>query len=113
MLLSGSLATLASWRFNPPGGARSLLRRPRADPLLGALPPGVERMPDLVEIDDERRVVRRQGLALARLAVDLRPARAVGDHARRQQVVDAHADVLGKVSGAVVARGEGAVLGAA
>ena len=49
--------------------ARAALRDARR----GGAPAGVERLARLVEVDDQRRVVRRHRLALARLAIDLGP----------------------------------------
>src|SRR5262245_19950224 len=60
-------------------------------------PPRVERVPRLVEIDDEGGVIGRQRLALTRLPVDLRPHRALGDRAGDEQMIDPHAEVLVKV----------------
>src|SRR5215468_9639697 len=68
-------------------------RSARRDAHLGARPAGVERLAGLVQVDDQGRVVRGGRLALARLAVDLRPDHAIGRRARREQMVDAHADV--------------------
>src|SRR5206468_5476448 len=84
---------------------RSPSRRPctpRRDPAFGRGPARVEGMSGLVEVDQQRRVVGWDGLTLARLAVDLRPQRAPGDRRRGEQVIDAHADVLVEVAGAVV-----------
>src|SRR5204863_3745693 len=75
---------------------------PRGDPPLGGRPTRVEGVPRLVEVDHQWRVVGGDGLAFARLAVDLRPHRAPGVRAGRQQVIDAHAEVLVEVAGAVV-----------
>ena len=63
---------------NRAAGLASRLR-PRGDPLEGALPAGVERLAGLVEVDEDRRVVRRRRRALARLAVDLGPDDALRD----------------------------------
>ena len=58
--------------------------------------------PRVSMIDEQRRVIRRDRHALARLAIDLRPDQPVGDGRRQQQVVDAHAQVLVEVACAVV-----------
>src|SRR5690348_2265127 len=88
----------------PRGAGRSL--RPwlaaLRDPRVGGRPPGVERPSRLLQIDDHRRVAGRYRLALARLAVDLRPDDAGGDGVGREQVIDAHAVVLVEHAGAVV-----------
>ena len=59
-------------------------------------------MPGLIEIDDERRVVRRHGLALPGLAIDLDPDHARRERLRDEQVVDAHPEVLVEAAGAIV-----------
>ena len=76
--------------------------RPRRDALERALPAGVERLAGLVEVDDDRRVVRRDRRALARLAVDLGPDDALRDRRGRVQQVDPHALVAVEHAGPVV-----------
>src|SRR5207302_5237133 len=66
------------------------------------LPARVERVPRLVEVDDERRVIRGQGLALPRFAIDLGPYRPPGDRLGDEQVIDPHAEVLVEVAGTIV-----------
>src|SRR5262252_10205965 len=78
------------------------LAAPRCDPARGGRPARVEGVTGLVEIDHERRVIRRQGLALARLAIDLDPHRARGNRPGHEQVVDPHAEVLVEVARAIV-----------
>src|SRR5207237_1313534 len=94
------------WASTTPraGGAA---RRPaaRRDPALRRGPSGVERAPRRVDVDDQRRVVGGDGLALARLAVDLRPDRAALQRRGDEQVVDAHAEVLVEVPRPVVPPG--------
>src|SRR4051812_4970765 len=84
------------------GSIRLRTQAALGDARIGAGPAGVEGAARLVEIDDDRRVVRRDGLALARLAVDLGPFDASGERPRHQAVVDAHAEVLVEHAGAVV-----------
>ena len=57
------------------------------------------------EVDEQRRVIGRL-LALARVAVDDRPRDAVGERARHEREVDAHAAVLVEVAAPVVPVGE-------
>ena len=74
-----------------------------ADP--GVLPIGVPRLMDVLQLDDQRGVVGRL-LALAGVAVDERPAHALGERSRAEHQVDAHADALVEVAGPVVPPGE-------
>ena len=102
---TGFVLTAVLWR------ATSRARfRPRGDPRQRALPAGVERVAGLVEVDDDRRVVRRRRRALASLAVDLRPHDALGDGRRGVQEVDPHALVAVEHAGAVVPPREPAAL---
>src|SRR5439155_22380139 len=78
---------------------------PGADPFLGRGPARVQRMARSIDVDHERRVVRWDRLALARLTIALGPYRALGDRARRQQVIDPHSEVLVEVPGAVIPPG--------
>src|SRR5438477_340650 len=75
------------------------------DAVRGAGPPGVERVTGLVEVEHEGGVIGRDRLALARLAVDLRPHGAGGHRLRDQQVVDPHAEVLVSVARPIVPPG--------
>src|SRR5207253_8648795 len=88
-----SLASMGSMGGSMGKGMRtasSAAPAARRDPALRRGPSGVERTPRRVEVDDQRRVVGGDGLALARLAVDLRPDRAALERGRDEQVVDAH-----------------------
>src|SRR5262245_15257326 len=86
------------------------LARPDAaashDSRLRVLPAGVEGLAGLVEVDHERGMVGRDRLALARLPIDLDRDHPLRDRARRQKVVDAHAEVLVEVAGPVIPPGE-------
>src|SRR4051812_15142226 len=93
--------TIGSAAASPSGAAVSA-RAARGDARGGAFPAGVERGAWLVEVDDHGRVVGRDRLALARLAIDLGPHHAFGDWLRDQQVIDAHAVVLVEHAGAVI-----------
>src|SRR5438477_7371747 len=76
---------------------RARSRRPApalGDAALGGGPPGVERAAPPVDVDHQGRVVGGDGLALARLAVALRPHCARLRRLRPEQVVDAHPIVL-------------------
>jgi hypothetical protein len=64
-----------------------------------------------VEVDHQRRMVRRDRLALPGLAIDLRPYSALRHRARHQQVIDPHAEVLLEGSGAVIPPGVATGLG--
>src|SRR5690606_23979305 len=66
------------------------------------LPARVERLPDGIEVDDDRCVVRRCGWPLARLAIDLRPCHTGREIGRHVQQVDAHALVPMEASRPVV-----------
>ena len=80
----------------------ALRLRPGADPGERACPVRIEWHPRLVEVDRERCVVGRDRRALARLAVDLGVDDPRRDRWRRQQVIDAHPEVLVEVAGPVV-----------
>jgi hypothetical protein len=56
-------------------------------------------------------MIGRYGLALARLSIDFGPYRASGERRRHQQVIDALAEVLVEIPGAIVPSGEPAALG--
>src|SRR5262245_52851147 len=84
------------------GAAMRLRLGARGDATEGALPAGLERLALLVQVDDDRRVVRRRGRALARLAVDLGPDDTLRDRRRRVEHVDPHALVAVEHPGAVV-----------
>src|SRR5438093_2020345 len=84
------------------GGARGSPGAPRGDAFLGRGPARVEGTPRPVDVDHDRGMVRGERLTLARLAVDVAPDHAVREWRRHQEVVDAHADVLVEVAGAVV-----------
>src|SRR5690242_13509969 len=71
----------------------------------GGLPTGVERMPRLVDVDQERRMVRRNRLAFTGLAIDLGADDAIGHRTRHQQVIDPHAEVPMEGAGAVIPPG--------
>ena len=77
---------------------RSALRR--ATPY--SVPAGVERMSGGVDVDQERCVVRRGGLPLTGLAIDLGPYEAGCQWIRDEKVVDPHAEVLVEVARPVV-----------
>src|SRR4051794_41403386 len=83
-------------------GVNRLARTAGGDARGGAFPTRVDGAPRFVEVDDHGRVVGRDRLALARLAIDLRPHHAFGDRLCHQQMVDAHAVVLVKHAGPVV-----------
>ena len=68
-------------------------------------------MPGLIEVDDERGVVRGKGLAFARLPINLGPDHARGERLSDEQVVDAHPEVLVEAAGAIVPPGVAAGLG--
>src|SRR5438046_9882862 len=89
---------------DPPTGASSggLLLAAQRDPLVRAGPARVDGRPRAVEVQEQGRVVRRDGLALARLAVDLRPDAPLRDRCRDEEVIDAHALVALEVAGPVV-----------
>src|SRR5262250_627990 len=84
------------------GGLRISGRSTGRDATLGTRPAGIERTAGLVELDDERRVIRRHRLALARLAVDLGEPHTLRHRRGHEQVVDPHPEVLVEVAGAVV-----------
>src|SRR5262249_44755724 len=73
--------------------------------LVGRCPAGVEGVARMVEVDEERGVVRGDGLALAGVAVDLDEDRSFRDGLRDEQMVDAHSEVLVEVAGAIVPPG--------
>ena len=54
-------------------GAQPLAGAARGDARGGGVPARVDRAPGRVQVDDHRRVIRRDRLPLARLAIDLRP----------------------------------------
>src|SRR4030095_4947045 len=68
-------------------------------------PAGVEGVAGLVEVDEQWGVVRGEGLALAGFAVDLAEYCSFRARLGDEQVVDAHAEVLVEVAGAVVPPG--------
>src|SRR5688572_26230174 len=74
----------------------------RRDARFGARPASVNALTGLVEIEQERRVIRRDGLTLARFAINLRPDDALREALGDEQVIDAHALILWKATGAVV-----------
>src|SRR6187549_3010648 len=94
----GKLASSAEAISARPPKPSTRAREPRRDPPVGRRPAGVERVPGLVEVDQERRVVGGRGLALARLAVDLGPHATTGHARGREQMVDPHAEVLVEVA---------------
>src|SRR5262249_32618689 len=73
--------------------------------LVGWRPAGIEGVAGLVEVDEQRGMVRGDGLALSGFAVDLDEDRSFRDGLGDEQVVDAHAEVLVEVTGAVVPPG--------
>src|SRR6267142_1720545 len=79
-----TLASLAS--IGSTGGAMGKAMRrsgrtaaARRDPSLRRGPARVERASGLIDVDDQRRMVGGDGLALAGFAVDLRPHHAAGE----------------------------------
>src|SRR5439155_18471353 len=72
------------------------------DPVAGRLPAGIDGPARLVEVDEQRGVIRWHRLALARLAVDLGEDDAFRDRRAHEQVVDPHPEVLVEVAGPVV-----------
>src|SRR5262245_466016 len=82
--------------------AGRLLARSGLDAGEGTFPVRVDRGTKLVEVDQQRRVVRRDGRALARLAIDLGVDDPLLDRLRDEQVVDAHPEVLMEVASPVV-----------
>src|SRR5688500_740268 len=84
-------------------GLQSLfLGAPGGDAGRGGLPAGVDGLAGLVDVDEERSVIRRDRRPLARLAIDLGADRAGRDDLGHEQVIDAHAVVLVEVAGAVI-----------
>src|SRR5687767_6151000 len=75
------------------------------DPTLGPGPARVERVSRLIEVHDEGGVVGGDRLALAGLAIDLRPHDSPGQRGAHEQVIDPHPEVLVEVAGAVVPPG--------
>src|SRR5690606_6345881 len=61
------------------------------DPGQGRLPAGIERLPGIVEVDNDRRMIGRSRLALARLPVDLRPYHPLRHRLGDIEQVDPHA----------------------
>src|SRR5262245_32831939 len=83
----------------------------RGDARVGPGPAGVEGEAGLVEIDDERGVIGRDGFALARLAIDLRPHDAFLHRLGHEQVIDAHPEILVEHPGSIVPPREAIALG--
>ena len=93
--------------FQPPAQrARRLAMR-----LSASAQPASKARPGSSRSMHQRRVVGRDRLALARLAIDLGPHHAARDRRGDQQVVDAHAEVLVEVARAVVPPGVAVGLG--
>src|SRR5262245_37480739 len=91
-----------SIRVPPASLGRAGLGASRRDPLVGARPARIERLPGLIHVHHHRRVVGGQRLALARLAIDLGPDDSRRERSRRQQMIDAHPLVLVEVTRAIV-----------
>src|SRR5262249_44467174 len=75
------------------------------DSRLGIFPTGVEGVPRLVDVDHERGMIRRNGLSLARFAIDLGPDHARRERSRDQAMIDAHAEVLVEMASTIVPPG--------
>src|SRR5215510_5943157 len=102
-------ARWARWRRAGAGEASPPASSGRS--FVGSAPSRVECVSRRVEIDHERRMIGGDGLALAGLAIDLGSESPIGHRRGHEQVIDAHAEVLVEVAGAVVPPGVAAALG--
>src|SRR5262249_10222237 len=97
-----NLATTPVMPSASAGGCRQLARADAAagdDAGLGVGPAGIEGLARLVEVEDERCVIRGDRLALARLPIDLDRDDTAGERPGREQVIDPHPEVLVEVPG--------------
>lgn len=82
-------------------GVLSLLPQARCNARIRRRPAGIEGMAGVVEVDDERGMVRWDRLSLPRFAIDFGPDDAVFQRRHHEEVMDAHTDVLMETAGAV------------